>query len=80
MRDLDLKKDRMDILFFNGGSNMQLAGRIIEAEFSRVTVVHGHEHVLSLVFEDIGTIPIVKVGHLLMCNSVLFCLLTTSLP
>ena len=50
MRDLDPKKDRMDILFFDSGSSMQLAGRIIVAEFPRVTVVHGYEHVLSLVF------------------------------
>ena len=64
MRDLDPNKDRMDILFFDGGSNMQLAGRLIEAEFPRVSLVHGYEHQLSLVFGVIGKIPIVKVGHL----------------
>jgi hypothetical protein len=62
IKALDQLKDKADIIFFDGGSNFQLAGRIIEAEFPRVTVVHGLEHVLSLVFEDIAKIPIVKVS------------------
>jgi hypothetical protein len=69
MESLDQLKDKVDILFFDGGSNFQLAGRIIQARFPRVTVVHGLEHVLSLVFEDIAKVPVVKVSH---CIS--FCL------
>ena len=45
---LDRLKDRMDIVFFEGGSNFQLAGRIMQAVHPRITVVHGLEHVLSL--------------------------------
>ena len=62
IEEVDVMKNLTDIVFFDGGSNMQSAGRIIEAAFPRVTVVHGLEHVLSLVFEDIGKIPIVKVS------------------
>ena len=59
---MDTLKDKLDVLFFDGGSNFQLAGRIIQAKFPWVTVVHGLEHVLSLVFKDIAKIPIVKVS------------------
>jgi hypothetical protein len=59
---LDSLKDKTDIVFFDGGSNFQLAGRIIQAKFARITVVHGLEHVLSLVFEDISRIPVVRVS------------------
>ena len=60
-------KDKVDILFFDGGSNFQLAGRIIQARFPRITVVHGLEHVLSLVFKDIAAIPVIKVSfHILV--------------
>jgi hypothetical protein len=41
MESLDQLKDKVDILFFDGGSNFQLAGRIIQARFPRVTVVCG---------------------------------------
>lgn len=60
IQHLDALKDKADIIFFDGGSNFQLAGKIIEAHFPRLTVVHGLEHVLSLVFEDIAKIPVVK--------------------
>lgn len=64
---MDELKDKVDILFFDGGSNFQLAGRIIQARFPRITVVHGLEHVLSLVFEDIAAIPVIKVSfHILV--------------
>jgi hypothetical protein len=62
IKALDELKDKADIIFFDGGSNFQLAGKIIEAEFPPVTVVYGLEHVLSLVFEDIANIPVVKVS------------------
>jgi len=57
----DKMKNLTDIVFFDGGSNFQLAGRILQAKYPRITVVHGLEHVLSLVFDDIAKIPIVAV-------------------
>ena len=62
---MDQLKDKVDVIFFDGGSNFQLAGRIIQAKFPQITVVHGLEHVLSLVFEDIAAIPVIKVQYIL---------------
>ena len=42
---------------------MQLAGNIMQAVFPRLTIAHGLEHVLSIVFEDISKIPVVKVVY-----------------
>ena len=62
MERVDPHKSVIDLVFFDGGSNMQLAGRVIEAKFPWVTVIHGMEHVIALMFGDIGKIPIVKVS------------------
>lgn len=58
---LDPNKTKTDIVFFDGGSNMQLAGRIIEAVYPRVTVVHAAEHLIALMFSDMGKISSVRV-------------------
>ena len=63
IESLDVLKDEADVVFFDGGSNFQLAGRIIRARFPRITVVHGLEHVLSLVFVDISKIPVIHVSY-----------------
>ena len=59
----NIKVDPMNIfvdkLFLDGGSNMQLAGQILHAIFLRISVFHGMEHVLSLMFKDINNIKIV---------------------
>ena len=68
---LDRLKERTDIAFFDGGSNFQLAGRIMQAVYPRITVLHGLEHVLSLVFEDIAKIEVVKVS--LLCAAFIIC-------
>ena len=47
IESLDVLKDKADVVFFDGGSNFQLAGRIIRARFPRITVVHGLEHVFA---------------------------------
>ena len=62
MEALDVLRDKADLVLFDGGSNFQLAGRIIQARFPRITVVHGLEHILSLVFEDISKISVVRVS------------------
>jgi hypothetical protein len=56
--------DQTDIVFFDGGSNFQLAGRIMQAVHPRITVVHGIGHVLSLLFEDITKIEVMRVSAL----------------
>ena len=39
---------------------MQLAGKIMEAKYPRVSIFHGTKHIIALMFGDIGKIPIVK--------------------
>ncbi len=40
----------VDLVFFNGASNVQNAGKILRAFSPCVTVGHGAEHVASLLF------------------------------
>ena len=69
---LDVLTDKADVVFVDGGSNFQLAGRIIRARFPRITVVHGLEHVLSLVFVDILKIPVIHVSYFVLYFDWLF--------
>jgi hypothetical protein len=58
MERLDPAKDKVDLLFFDGASNVQKGGKILEAMYPRVHVLHGIEHVVSLFFKDVFLIPI----------------------
>jgi hypothetical protein len=49
--------DSTDVLFFDGASNVQLAGSVIGAKYSRTMTLHGSEHVISLFFNDIFGFP-----------------------
>ena len=42
-----------DLIIFDGASNVQKAGALIEAQFPHVSVIHGAEHVISLFYHDI---------------------------
>ena len=71
MLKVDPIKTLINIVFFDGGSNMQLAGSIIQDVFPRISVAHGMEHVLNLMFKDISKIKIVQVRDLeysFFCN------------
>lgn len=46
-------KGVIDLVWFDGASNVQNAGKILAARHPRITVGHGAEHVISLVFKDI---------------------------
>lgn len=46
----------VDLAFFDGASNMQKAGAIMEAKFPRMTCLQGAEHVVSLFFKDIFSV------------------------
>ena len=50
-----------DVVYFDGASNVQLAGRILEASYPRIEVLHGAEHVISLFFGDIFKLNIFNV-------------------
>ena len=43
----------VDLVFFDGASNVQNAGKILRAFNPRITVGHGAEHVVSLFFADV---------------------------
>ena len=45
----------VELVFFDGVSNVQNAGKILQAFNPRITVGHGAEHVVSLFFADVYT-------------------------
>jgi hypothetical protein len=60
LEKLDENKDSVDIIYFDGASNVQKAGQVICARYPRATCLHGSEHVVSLFFSDIAKLPVVK--------------------
>jgi hypothetical protein len=42
-----------DLVIFDGASNVQKAGALLEARFPHISVIHGAEHVISLFYQDI---------------------------
>ena len=42
-----------DLVIFDGASNVQKAGALLEARFPHITVLHGAEHVISLFYNDV---------------------------
>lgn len=56
-RKFDPKHELIDLVYFDGASNVQLAGEILAKFYPRVTCLHGAEHVVSLVFNDIFQMP-----------------------
>jgi hypothetical protein len=55
--ELDVHNKRcpgiVDLVFFDGASNVQNAGQILQAFNPRITVGHGAEHVVSLFFSNV---------------------------
>jgi hypothetical protein len=45
----------VDLVFFDGASNVQNAGEILRAFNPRITIGHGAEHVVSFFFSDVYT-------------------------
>jgi hypothetical protein len=60
LKTLDPTKKVVDLLYFDGASNVQKAGQILCAKYPRVTCLHGAEHVVSLFFDDISKLPAIK--------------------
>jgi hypothetical protein len=42
-----------DLVIFDGASNVQKAGALLEAQFPHISVIHGAEHVISLMYHDV---------------------------
>jgi hypothetical protein len=60
IKTIDPDKQLIDCVFFDGASNVQKAGKIIQVHYPRVMVLHGAEHVVSLLFKDLSNIQVVK--------------------
>ena len=60
LKELDPHKCLIDLLYFDGASNVQKAGSIVGASYPRVTCLHGAEHVVSLFFSDICKIDSIQ--------------------
>ena len=79
MEDI-VDKTRTIIFWFDGASNVQKAGKILEQKFPRAYSLHGGEHVVSLFFSDISKYPEIKVSSSCFCmyiDSILtFCFVT----
>ena len=45
----------VDMVFFDGASNVQNAGKIMQTKFPHISVCHGAEHVVSLFFSNVYT-------------------------
>lgn len=57
---LDPKGLNVNAIIFDGAFNVQKAGRIIEARYPQVSVLHGVEHVVSLFFGEVARLTFVK--------------------
>ena len=49
------------MVFFDGASNVQKAGKILAASYPHITIFHGDDHVLSLSFSNIEKFPVIGV-------------------
>ena len=60
----------VDAIFFDGASNVQLAGEMIKVQYPRMTVLKGAEHVMNLFFMDCATkIPFIAALVRMYCKS-----------
>lgn len=50
----------LNAILFDGASNVQKAGRAIQARYPQVSVLHGVEHVVSLFFSDVAKLSFVR--------------------
>jgi hypothetical protein len=55
MKTTNIAKGVVDLVLFDGASNVQNAGQILAINHPQITVVHSAEHVTSLFFKDIYT-------------------------
>jgi hypothetical protein len=60
MTKIDPDKQLIDCVLFDGASNVQKAGKIMQVHYPRVVVLHEDEHDVSLFFKDLSNIQVVK--------------------
>jgi hypothetical protein len=69
MREIDPNKELIDLVAFDGASNMQKAAKLIAEHFPRVSVIAGLEHTVSLIFGRFMNTEVIQV-MCLFCNKV----------
>ena len=60
LKELDPQKALVDLVYFDGASNVQKAGNILGAHYPCVTCLHGSKHVVSLFFGDLSKLSAIK--------------------
>jgi hypothetical protein len=60
IQSLDPKGEISDIVYFDGASNVQKGGLILEQHFPRMKCLKGVEHCVALFFRDVAQIPVIK--------------------
>ena len=55
---IDPHKSIIDVIMFDGASNDQLAGELLQIRYPKITVMRGVEHTVSLFFNDVSKIPV----------------------
>ena len=67
MAEFDPDKTDTNVFYFDGASNVQKAGWVLEKKYPRTFCFHGSEHVTSLFFDDVAKLKPIQVS-----TSVLF--------
>ena len=67
---IDPNKTIIDLVAFDGAANVQKAGRILCEDYPKCTVIHGGEHVVSLVCGDICKLQVIS--HLIKINKLFY--------
>ena len=57
---IDPHKSIIDVIMFDGASNVQLAGELLQIRYPKISVVRGVEHTFSLFFNDFSKIQVVN--------------------
>jgi hypothetical protein len=66
VQELDVSKTCTDIFMFDGASNVQKAGRILQAKYPRSMTFHGGEHVSALFFFGISQLQAIKLRNVMI--------------
>ena len=73
----------MDVIMFDGASNVQLVGKILMVHYQKLTVMRGVEHTVLLLFNDVSKIPIVNQmisAHRMIYNFLVLVYITSLIP
>ena len=69
MQEIDPDKELIDLVAFDGASNMQKAAKLMAEHYPRVTVIAGLEHTVSLIFGRFMNTHILSI-MCIFCNKV----------